>query len=139
MRFAPGFFLALLACHEATELETPQVAGRWTFSEVLTDGLHGITCTSTGTYAIEQEGTTFSGSYQQTGQCEDRNGDVRDNPGHGPLTNGRIQGLSIRFAIPPTCEYDGLLAGDRITGRGLCEITDGVQTFSYFGTWEAVR
>jgi len=131
--------LALFACHESTAVEPLIIAGRWTFTEVLTDDLHGITCTSTGVYDIEQIGATFTGSYTQTGQCEDQNGDTRDNPGHGPLTDGRVRGLAIRFAIPPTCEYDGLATQDRLSGNGLCELNDGVQTYKYFGTWEAVR
>ncbi len=99
--------LTVLECNgDGSGPHVPNIAGRWSYTELLSDDLHQITCADTGAYDLTQAGSTFVGSYVQVGTCRTPNG-LLDNHTRGPVEGGRIVGLTIRFLVPPCCEYEG--------------------------------
>jgi len=123
-----------------TEPNPVDIGGTWSFVEEFTDLDHHITCADTGTYVITQSASGFAGSYTQRGVCVLPAGRV-DNSDSGAVTDGRVVGRTVRFKAP-NCEYDGRLLVeniDRLTGYVACEISDQQVTYSFSGTWSAVR
>ncbi len=123
-----------------TEPNPVDVGGTWSFVEEFTDLQHRISCADTGTYVITQSASGFTGSYRQRGVCVLPAGLV-DNSDSGAVTDGRVVGRTIRFKAP-NCEYDGRVQvenTDRLTGYVVCEISDQQVTYSFSGTWSAVR
>jgi hypothetical protein len=123
-----------------TEPNPVDIGGTWSFVEEFTDLDHHITCADTGTYVITQSASGFAGSYTQRGACALPAGLV-DNSDSGAVTDGRVVGRTVRFKAP-NCEYDGRVQienMDRLTGYVACEISDQQVTYSFTGTWSAVR
>jgi hypothetical protein len=123
-----------------TEPNPVDIGGTWSFVEEFTDLDHHITCADTGTYVITQSASGFAGSYTQRGACALPAGLV-DNSDSGAVTDGRVVGRTVRFKAP-NCEYDGRVLienMDRLTGHVACEIGDQQVTYSFAGTWSAVR
>jgi alpha-tubulin suppressor-like RCC1 family protein len=128
----------LLACGggDATGPAALNVAGVWNFSETLHDPVHGVTCNDQGTLDIGQSGSTFTGSFSQTGTCTGPGGPV-DNSGSGSISGGQISGNNVSFRSSP-CQYQGTLSGqppNRITGSASCSS----QPFNFTGNWQAAR
>lgn len=123
-----------------TEPNPVDIGGTWSFVEQFTDLDHQITCADTGTYVITQSASGFVGVYTQRGACVLPAGIV-DNSDSGAVTDGRVVGRTVRFKAP-NCEYDGRVQIedlDRLTGYVACEISDQQNTYSFSGTWSAVR
>jgi len=123
-----------------TEPGPVDIGGTWSFVEEFTDLDHHITCADTGTYVITQAATGFTGSYTQRGVCAYPTGLV-DNSDNGAVTDGRVLGRTVRFKAP-YCEYDGRVLienMDRLTGYVACEVTSQQVTYSFTGTWSAIR
>jgi hypothetical protein len=123
-----------------TEPNPVDIGGTWSFVEEFTDLDHHITCADTGTYVISQAASGFTGSYTQRGVCAYPTGLV-DNSDNGAVTDGRVLGRTVRFKAP-YCEYDGRVLienMDRLTGYVVCEVNSQQVTYSFTGTWSAVR
>jgi len=123
-----------------TEPNPVDIGGTWSFVEEFTDLDHHITCADTGTYVITQSAAGFAGSYTQRGVCALPSGLV-DNSDAGAVTDGHVIGRTVRFKAL-NCEYDGRVQVenvDRLTGYVACQISDPQITYSFTGTWSAVR
>jgi hypothetical protein len=92
-----------------------------------------VTCATTGTMHLDQAGTTFTGSAQQSASCVTNGGQAVPAP-FPPLlqvVDGQITGGSFRFTfhagIP--CPYQGAIISRhgtaiRLQGSGDCQIPD---------------
>lgn len=144
MRSPPRWFAVLIlaaGCQAGTDANLVDVSGDWTFTELLQDRAHGISCADTGTYRITQTGDRFSGIYAQRGVCITPNGAV-DNADSGVVTNGRVVGHTIQFMVTANCQYEGSASGMPVavvTGRGACVLEDIDRVLSFSGTWHARR
>ena len=113
MRSARRWFAVLIltaGCQAGTESNLVDVAGEWTFTELLQDRAHGMSCADTGTYRITQTGDRFSGIYAQRGVCLTPAGAV-DNADSGFVSNGRVVGHTIQFTVTANCQYEGSASG----------------------------
>lgn len=118
----------------------PNIAGIWNYSETLTDAVHSISCNDTGTLNILQSGSTFTGTYSQTGVCSGPGGAI-DNSGSGTVSGGQISGNSVSF-FTDFCQYQGTLSGsppNRATGGGSCTFQEAGVTFNFAISWQASR
>jgi hypothetical protein len=133
---------ALLGCsRDPTGPAPAQIAGNWTYHEVMTDHLQQMVCTDTGTYALVQDGARFSGRFVQTGVCA--SGSSRfANDGHGSVSEGVVNANAIQFKADSVCGYAGLVAASRTTvtsGRGYCTFDFQGTHFNFDITWDAQK
>ena len=115
---------------------TPDFAGTFLFKAEMADAEHDITCTADGTANIGQSGSTFSGTFTQTGECVGPGGSA-DNSGSGPISAGRLVGNTMSFEVP-SCRYEGTLAGDPPSGASgelTCSILEEGERFDFVGDW----
>lgn len=133
---------ALLACvRDPTGPAPAQIAGDWTYHEVMTDNLQQMVCTDTGTYSLVQSGARFSGRFVQTGHCVSGNSRIL-NSGHGPVSEGTISANAIQFKADSVCAYEGLIAASHAAvnaGRGFCQFDLQGTHFNFDITWDAQR
>ena len=133
--------LGLGCTRGGTDPSVPAIAGRWAYTESITDDLFHISCADTGTYEFTQVGSAFDGTFAQVGTCRSPSGPL-DNHGRGPVADGRIVGLTVRFHAAACCEYEGQLSGDPpsgLGGRGFWDLELGGTMHHFTGTWEARR
>lgn len=134
---------SLLACGGGDGGTGPgllSISGVWTYGETLNDQVHGISCNDEGTLNLGQSGSTFTGSFSQTGTCTGPGGSV-DNSGSGSISGGQISGNNVSFRSPD-CQYQGTLSGNPpngVTGSVSCSVQDGGETFNFTGNWQASR
>ena len=133
---------ALLACvRDPTGPAPAQIAGDWTYHEVMTDQLQQMVCTDTGTYSLVQSGARFSGRFVQTGHCVSGATHLL-NSGHGSVSEGTISANSIQFKVDSICGYEGLVAASHTavtSGRGFCAFDLQNTHFNFDITWDAQR
>lgn len=137
--------VAFLACGgdgngSPTAPRVPSIAGVWNFSETFTDQVHSISCSNQGTFNISQSGSTFTGTFSQTGVCTGPGGSF-DNSGSGNISGGQISGQTVSFQVP-FCQYQGTLSGDpphRMSGTVSCSFQEAGETFNFAGNWQASR
>lgn len=144
MRVFPPCVSAVLvaaACQAGTEANTVDVSGRWAWTEMLVDRVHGFSCADTGIYDISQTGDRFIGTYGQSGVCSTPSGPV-NNADSGTVDAGRIIGNTFRFMITASCEYDGAATGmpaAELAGHATCVLQDGSRRLTLTGAWRATR
>lgn len=105
-----------------------------------------FTCHDEGTFTLVQDGSSFTGSLEQTGICFTRGGQViiNDSPGAFPVLDGRVRGRSVHFDFSfPECPYTGVLTveGDiavAMNGTGKCGPFGPRDHFKAV-SWEATR
>lgn len=122
------------------------VDGTWTYSENATlvlyqaAGNRSVTfrCVTKGTYVLDQDGASFSGTYVQSGECVGSDGTTIDNSMSGQVVNGSVKGMHVSFDLAEGCRYEGAFtgAGD-LVGAGMC---GGGHVFGTYRTsWRASR
>jgi hypothetical protein len=86
------------------------LAGHWTLEETLGDESLGYSCENFQDITLVQDGSTFTGTNEQTGTCT-RAGQEFDNSGTFQITDGRIVGDEVSFTQPGAvpCVYQGTL------------------------------
>lgn len=130
-----------IACAGAgTNPNLVDISGHWTYLERYTDVPHQTSCVDSGGYDLVQSRDGFVGLYGQRGTCTTPAGTV-DNTDSGSVTEGHVAGRTIRFKAP-NCEYDGetpVGSSDRIEGNVYCSVGDSHVTYTFTGTWSAVR
>jgi hypothetical protein len=139
------------------------IAGTWSFSEeakglipeefateffgIQPEGraTHFI-CHDEGTFTIVQDGSSFTGTTEQTGICVTNGGQIitNDSPGPAPLLDGRVSGRTIHSDFSdPICPYTGVLTVE----SGFATAMNGTGRCGPFGprdhfktvTWQATR
>ena len=132
---------ALIACSGGgTSPNLIDISGHWRFIERYTDVAHQASCFDSGGYDIMQSANGFVGVYGQRGYCMTPTG-TADNTDSGVVTEGHIIGRTIKFKAP-NCEYDGhtpVESADRLDGDVVCSVGDQTITYTFTGTWSAVR
>jgi len=116
------------------------VSGHWRYTERYTDAAHQTSCSDSGGYDLVQSQDGFVGVYGQRGLCTTPQGAV-DNTDSGSVTEGHVVGRTIRFKAP-NCDYDGQTpvgSSDRLDGNVYCSAGDSHITYTFTGTWSAVR
>lgn len=120
---------------------TPNIAGTWNFSATLNDTQHSISCNNSGSMNLSQNGTTFTGTFNQQGTCSGPGGSF-DNPATGSISGGQINGRSISFQVP-FCQYNGTLGSganpNTVSGGGNCTLIEQGITFNFTANWQASR
>jgi len=133
---------ALVACvRDPTGPAPANIAGDWTYHEVMTDPLQQMVCTDTGTYSLVQSGARFSGRFVQTGHCVSGQTHFA-NDGHGAVSEGTINANAIQFTVDSICGYAGLVAASHTavtSGRGFCAFDLQNTHFNFDITWDAQR
>jgi hypothetical protein len=91
-----------------------------------------LSCEFTGTFTIVQSGSTFGGSYTESGHCETAGGQTTAVTVGGELVGGTIHGRSVHFAlleiggVPVECPQQGAIVeieggiAQRLQGSGRC-------------------
>ena len=116
------------------------ISGHWRYVERYVDVPHRASCLDSGTYDIVQTSNGFAGVYGQRGTCTTPQG-TADNTDSGAVTEGHVIGRTIHFKAP-NCQYDGhtpVGSADRIDGNVVCSVGDQTITYTFTGTWSAVR
>ena len=124
------------------------ISGEWTFHEdatfllfhVAANATKAFRCSSDGTYTFVQTGDTFTGSFDQIGVCTAADGTSFPNNFTGsPVTNGTIQGRSLRFEADG-CPYEAAVRGPTLSEMGGAGRCGGGGTFgTYRASWSATR
>jgi hypothetical protein len=122
------------------------VDGEWAFTETFSDPAIELACTNEADVTLEQDGATFTGTADQTGECTFQ-GETFDNSRIFEITDGIVQGTSIGFIQPDEqveCVYQGTLVDDPPTSAsGTVTCTGFLGDFgppvNATGTWEMTR
>src|SRR6266568_1657829 len=115
----------------------PDVAGEWTFAELLTNARGQIQCNDYGTLTISRSDANLSGTVDQHGGCDVPGGTI-DNSGTGPLT-GDVGATTIRLTFG-RCDYHGDLFHtpiDSADGTVTCTERVGTSLVTLSGIWSA--
>ncbi len=115
----------------------PDVAGEWTFAELLTNARGQIQCNDYGTLTISRSDANLSGTVDQHGGCDVPGGTI-DNSGTGPLT-GDVGATTIRLTFGG-CDYRGDLFHtpiDSADGTVTCTERVGTSLVTLSGIWSA--
>lgn len=99
-----------------------------------------VTCTARGTTSISQSGSSFSGTFNQTGECVSDFGS-EDFSGIGVITNGKVSGTSVVFDVEE-CRFEGTMVGSPPSGASgdvLCTLSDDGFTVELDGDWTVTR
>lgn len=135
-------FLALGCGDDApTEPEILNIEGTWSYSESFSSSSAELSCQADGTIAISQDGSNFTGSFNQQGVCTDSEGTVYDNSGSGTVEGGHLEGNQALFSTG-SCDYTGTSSGnppDRVSGSVSCIIAVEGANYDLTGTWTATR
>jgi hypothetical protein len=114
------------------------LSGRWTFVGYFSNFETTVSCDGGGTAEIFQGGSTFHGGVAQTRTCRGPAGAATDTNAQ-PITEGHVEGTSVRFQIE-TCSYTGTLSGsDQISGFTTCTLTILGRSYPFEGQWHAGR
>jgi hypothetical protein len=122
------------------------VDGDWTFTETFSDPAIDLACTNEADVTLDQDGATFIGTSDQTGECT-LEGEPFPNSDTFEITDGTVQGTSIGFAQPGEqveCLYEGTLVDDPPTsasGTVTCTgfLGDFGPAVNATGSWEMSR
>lgn len=126
---------------DPTEPEIRDISGSWSYTESFSSSSAGFSCQNEGTVVISQNGSNFSGTYNQEGVCSDSSGNLYDNSGSGSISGGQIDGTRVSFNAG-SCSYDGSVTGsppNRLSGSVNCTIAAGGQNYLFTGNWQASR
>jgi hypothetical protein len=124
------------------------VSGQWYFEEHAVFVLYAydgkasksFRCSDQGVYDFVQNGSSFSGTYSQTGSCEAEDGTTLDLTFSGEVVNGVVSERQVTFATADGCLLEGAVSGpalDVMQGAGRC---GGGHVFgTYRPRWTARR
>lgn len=132
-----------LACGFGAVAPRPpaDIAGLWTYRETIADDLHGWSCTDSGTYTFTQDGSAFSGDYDQDGACATPSGAVT-NRGRGSVNHGTVGEVSVEFDTDTLCRYAGVLDRSHAAlegGTAECHAVVNGVALTFRGSWSAER
>jgi len=120
----------------------PNVSGRWTLTSLTSDPTLGITCQTSGTLTLVQDGATFGGTQERTGSCTGPGG-VVDQTGTFTVSETAISLGRLDFVLGgrPPCAHVGDLSGPpaRAAGEVSCYGDLGGEPTALRGTWEMLR
>ena len=134
---------AILVCGcGSTEPQILQIGGNWQFSNQVSSSTAIISCSSSGTAALTQTGSNFTGIINATqGICTDSFGNTTDNTGVEQVSGGQVNGTSVSFQVP-FCQASGTISGDppnQMSGTESCTLAIEGRSFQFTGTWQASR
>ena len=127
---------------------TADINGVWPFHEDATLLLYDFVghatkvfqCSSDGTYAFVQTGTTFTGMYDQVGVCTAADGTTFPNNVTGGTVSGTIQVRHLRYTSADGCSFDEAVRGATINEMGgSVRCGRGGDFGIYRGSWSATR
>jgi uncharacterized protein YjdB len=127
----------------AINVVSVDISGTWVLDETLSDPNLGLTCTNHQEVTLVQTGSTFTGTNNQTGTCDQGFGEF-DNSGTFEITDGLIESSAISFTQPSAipCVYQGTTVGTpptSMSGTVSCEGEVDFVVYDLDGTWEAAR
>jgi len=126
----PGAPLVTFTATAFTPLPPANINGIWDWTEQYTNPV----CADTGSYVFTQTGSAFTGSSQQVGVCSTSSGPSDNTHGPDPVSNGFVNGDTVRFLVTASCTYYGT-----VSGNALDSLSGATQCGSSTGTWQAVR
>lgn len=134
--------LLLPACDDDPGPAEPpaEFGGVYMLRYTLDNDLLEITCSARGTSNILQSGSTFTGTFEQTGECVSAAGS-EDFSGTGLITNGSVSGDQVQFDVEE-CRFEGAVVGNPPNGGSgdvLCTFADDGLTFEMEGDWAVTR
>lgn len=138
----PAFLIAplliLASCDDDSGPAEPpaEFGGVYLLRYTLNNDPLEISCSATGTSTILQSGSTFTGTFAQTGECTSPVGS-EDFSGEGLITNGSVSGTQVHFEVEE-CRFDGTVVGTPPNGGSgdvRCTFADDGLTFEMEGNW----
>jgi hypothetical protein len=145
-RLSPLLIVALLTCgKDATAPDEPgpptDVAGTWTYYEILENTQQHITCFDQGTIAIAQTEADLTGTVTQFGSCDVPGGSV-DNSGTASIS-GNVGASTVRFAFAGCAYHGDLFNTPRDSARGTVDCNANLGApfgrIELTGTWWAIK
>jgi len=122
------------------EPTTYDLAGPWSYAEIIGDAALGVSCADAGEILVTQNGPRFTARGWQDGQCSGPGGIVPFADSF-VITQGTVSGSKISFRIDP-CPYTGTAYGaapDSATGTITCTVSSQGTTLHLTGTWQVRR
>ena len=114
----------------------PDFAGTFLLRYTMGNAALEITCAARGTATVNQSGSTFTGTYEQTGECTGP-GASEDFSGAGLITGGSVSGTRVQFDVEE-CRYQGTLVGNPANGASgdvHCSFSEDGFSFELDGDW----
>jgi hypothetical protein len=122
------------------EPTTYDLAGVWSYAEILGDAALGVSCADAGEILVTQNGPRFTAVGWQEGQCSGPGG-IAPFADSFAITQGTVSGSKISFRIDP-CPYTGAVYGaapDSAVGTITCNVSSQGTTLHLTGTWQVRR
>lgn len=132
-----ALLLLVTACSDSSGPEPINMAGAWALNvSNLTGG--SFTCSVTNTtLALNQTGTTFTGSY--IGGQMRCDGSLLGTLS-GVVNNGTVSGTNVQFDFDtPDIRFSGSVSGNTASGTVAMRVVVSGQAMPFTGSWAATR
>jgi hypothetical protein len=144
-RFAATLSVVLAGCAtDSTGPGIPWLPGTYSYWVDIGNVAAGFSCNSSGTLALEQQGSRFSGETNGATVCDGPGGPIYDER-VTQLTDGEISGQSVSFrfqVFEASCNAAGVASGapvNNLAGATACILVVSGQQLALDGHWGASR